>query len=159
MSIIQKIKNVMASDEAQELKKEFSDSTKSVVDKVEATVAGVVKATGEEEDTNVSFDTFMKVEVRVGTIKSVEEVPKSDKLLKLMVDIGEEEPRQIISGIKTYFEDPQLLVNKQSMFVTNLAPRTIMGLVSNGMIFAVNDKENFSLLEPSVTIAPGTRAG
>ena len=160
MAIISQIKKILQTPEAQDLKKELSDSTRDVVEKVEATVKGVVKASGEEdqESGTVSFDTFLRVEVRVGTIISAEEVPKSDKLLKLVVDVGEKEPRQIISGIKNYFDSASDLVDRQAMFVTNLAPSKIMGLESNGMIFAVNDKDNFSLLEPAVKIIPGTRA-
>lgn len=68
-------------------------------------------------------------------------------------------PRQIVSGIAMYFPDPQVLVGKTCMFVTNLEPRTIRGLESNGMLFAVSTPEGaFSLLEPGQGIPPGTRA-
>lgn len=68
-------------------------------------------------------------------------------------------PRQIVSGISLYFPDPAVLVGKTCMFVTNLEPRVIKGLESNGMLFAVSTKEGgFSLLEPNNTITPGTLA-
>lgn len=68
-------------------------------------------------------------------------------------------PRQIVSGIAMYFPDPQVLVGKTCMFVTNLEPRTIRGLESNGMLFAVSTLEGaFSLLEPGAGIPVGTRA-
>ena len=68
-------------------------------------------------------------------------------------------PRQIISGISAYFPDPTILVGKTCMFVTNLEPRMIKGLESNGMLFALSDAAgNFSLLEPNASIAPGTQA-
>ncbi len=67
--------------------------------------------------------------------------------------------RQIISGISAYFQDPQTLVGKKCMFVTNLEPRMIKGLESNGMLFAVSTEDGkFSLLEPNAEIPEGTRA-
>jgi len=86
----------------------------------------------------ISIDEFKKVEVRAGKILSVELIEGSDKLLKLSVDFGEEAPRQILSGIKKYFEDPEVLVGVVCAFVTNLEPREMMGLVSQGMIMAVS---------------------
>lgn len=107
----------------------------------------------------ISIDDFKKIEVTIGKILAVEIVPDADKLLKLTVDLGEEAPRQIVSGIRAYFEDPQTLVGKRVPFATNLAPRVIKGLESNGMIMAVNDKEGngFSLLEAGDNITPGSR--
>lgn len=105
----------------------------------------------------ITFDEFKKIEIKIGKIISVEKVPDTDKLLRLMVDLGEDEPRQIISGIALYFDDIQELVGRKCTFVTNLEPRTIRGLESNGMIFAVSDADNnFSILEPNDSIAEGT---
>jgi methionyl-tRNA synthetase len=68
-------------------------------------------------------------------------------------------PRQIVSGIAMYFPDPAVLVGKTCMFVTNLEPRVIRGVESNGMIFAVSTPQGgFSLLEPNGSIPPGTMA-
>lgn len=113
----------------------------------------------------ISFDDFAKVEIRAGKILSAEKIPDTDKLLKLSVDFAEKDelgnpkPRQIVSGISLYFPDPQVLVGKTCMFVTNLEPRVIKGYESNGMLFAVSTPEgNFSLLEPNSTIPPGTKA-
>ena len=105
----------------------------------------------------ISYDDFAKVEITLGTIQSVEVVPGADKLLKLMVDFGEETPRQILSGIRAYFEDPQSLVGKQCPFITNLAPRTIRGFESNGMILAASSDETLALLHPSITLPAGTK--
>lgn len=105
----------------------------------------------------INYDDFVKVEISLGTILSVEVVPDADKLLKLEVDLGEETPRQILSGIREYFEDPQTLVGKQCPFVTNLAPRTIRGLESNGMILAANTEEAFTLLHPNIPLKNGTK--
>ena len=131
----------------------------------------------------ISFEDFKKVEIRAGKILSAEKVPNTDKLLRLVVDFAEFEEkqmetvpvlennpepipvqkipkhRQIISGISLYFPDPNTLIGKTCMFVTNLEPRMIKGLESNGMILAVSNKEGgFSLLEPNNSILPGTLA-
>ena len=105
----------------------------------------------------ITYDDFAKVEMKVGTILSVEVVPDADKLLKLMVDLGEEVPRQILSGIREYFEDPQLLVGRQCPFVTNLAPRTIRGFESNGMILAGSTEDSLALFHPGINVPPGTK--
>lgn len=108
----------------------------------------------------ISIDEFKKIEIKVGKILSVEIVPDADKLLRLSVDFAEGEPRQILSGIRAYFEDPQSLVGKKCPFVTNLEPRIIRGLESNGMILAVSDKDGagFSLFDVSDAISEGSRA-
>lgn len=109
------------------------------------------------ETEKINYDDFAKVEISLGTILLVEVVPDADKLLRLEVDFGEESPRQILSGIREYYEDPQVLVGKQCPFITNLAPRTIRGLESNGMILAANTEEAFALLHPSTSLKNGTR--
>jgi len=104
----------------------------------------------------ITFEDFAKLEIKIGTILSVEVVPDADKLLILSVDVGEEEPRQILSGIRAFFEDPQVLVGKQCPFVTNLAPRTIRGLESNGMIMATSNAGAFALLNPHLEMVAGS---
>lgn len=109
-----------------------------------------------ENNEKISIDDFKKVEIKIGHILSVEKVENADKLLKLSVDFGEGEPRQIISGIALFFSDINALVGKKCAFATNLEPRTIKGLESNGMILAVNGENFFSLLEVSVDVVPGS---
>lgn len=104
----------------------------------------------------ITYEDFKKVEMKVGEIKEVELVEGSDKLLKLKVLFGEEE-KQILSGIRKFFEDYNVLVGKKVPFVINLEPRKMMGLESQGMILAVNDDEgNFSLLEVDGKIKSGS---
>jgi methionine--tRNA ligase beta chain len=105
----------------------------------------------------ITYDDFQKLDIALGTILSVEQVEGADKLLRLMVEVGEETPRQIISGIKEYFEDIQVLVGKQCPFVLNLQPRTIRGFESQGMILASNHEDIFALLQPHVLLPNGTR--
>lgn len=105
----------------------------------------------------VSIDDFKKLEIKIGKILSAERVPETDKLLKLEVDLGEEKPRQIISGIALYFDDIQTLVGKHCPFITNLEPRVIKGLESNGMIMAASSSDGgFSLLESSNNLPAGS---
>ena len=103
---------------------------------------------------HITTDDFAKLEIKVGTILSVERVPETDRLLKCTVDVGEEEPRTIVSGI-AHLRDPEELVGKQLPYITNLAPRTIKGIESNGMLLAVGDGEGFALLHPDVHVPPG----
>ncbi|MSU74814.1 hypothetical protein EXS57_03500 [Candidatus Kaiserbacteria bacterium] len=112
----------------------------------------------------ISFDEFSKIEVKIGTVQSAERVPETDKLLRLMVDFddvspeGEKKLRQIVSGIAMYVPEPESLVGRQLAFVTNLEPRTIRGLESNGMLFAVGSNETFAFLTPDRIVPPGTSA-
>lgn len=87
----------------------------------------------------ISIDEFKKAEIRIGEILSAEKVEDADKLLKLSVRFGEE-VRQIVSGIAAYFPDPAALVGIKCAFATNLEPRVIRGLESDGMILAASDE-------------------
>jgi methionyl-tRNA synthetase len=107
----------------------------------------------------ISIEEFSKIEVKVGTVRHAERVPETDKLLRLMVDFNEESgQRQIVSGIAAYVAEPALLIGRQLAFVTNLEPRTIRGLESNGMLFAVGEGESFAFLTPDKDVPPGTSA-
>jgi len=114
-------------------------------------------AVDEAAPSHISIDDFAKVNVNVGTVLSAERVPETDKLLRLIVDLGEAEPRQIVSGIAGYTE-PEVLVGRQLCFVTNLAPRKIKGLESNGMLFAVGEGDSFAFVTPDRHVPPGTGA-
>ena len=107
----------------------------------------------------INIDEFKRIDIVVGKILSAEKIPDTDKLLKLAVDLGEEKPRQIVSGISLYFPDCSLLVGRKCMFIGNLEPRTIRGIESEGMILAVSAEDGkFSLLEPNEEIPVGARA-
>lgn len=103
-----------------------------------------------------TIDDFQKIEIRVGTVLSVAVVEGADKLYILQVDLGEEKPRQILSGIREYVTAEDLL-NKQFPFVTNLAPRMLRGHESQGMILAGSDDAGLALLNPSKSLTNGTR--
>jgi methionine--tRNA ligase beta chain len=106
---------------------------------------------------HITIDDFKKVEIKIGKIISAEKIEGSDKLLKLAVDFAEEMPRQVLSGIGKFFPEPETLVGKHCPFVTNLAPRPMMGLQSQAMILAAGDGEAFSLFEVPENIPPGTK--
>jgi methionyl-tRNA synthetase len=113
-----------------------------------------------EEVAKIKYEDWKKVEIKIGQILTVEPIEKSEKLLKLSVDFTEATgPRQIISGIAKYFPDISVLVNKKCAFVTNLEPKPLMGMESNGMILAVGGgEEPFSIFEVSAEIKTGTQA-
>lgn len=105
----------------------------------------------------ISYDDFAKLDIAIGTITAVEIVEDADKLLRLTVDIGEETPRQIISGIRAFFPDTEVLIGKQCPFLVNLEPRMIRGLESQGMILACGEDDIFSLLSPDNELPRGMR--
>lgn len=88
----------------------------------------------------ISIDDFQKVELKAGIVLEAEDVEGSEKLIKLMVDLGEEEPRQILAGVKQWYK-PEDFVEKQVIVVANLEPRKMMGMESQGMMLAA-DTEN-----------------
>ena len=101
-----------------------------------------------------TFDDFLKLDLRVGTVLECAKVPKADKLLQFKIDDGLE-TRTILSGIAKHF-NPEELVGKQVCFIANLPPRTMRGIVSEGMILSAEDNEGrLSLL----TVTPATKPG
>jgi methionyl-tRNA synthetase/methionyl-tRNA synthetase C-terminal region/beta chain len=109
------------------------------------------KSNEEKTDNScIEFADFQKLDLRVGTIIAAEQHPDADKLLRFDVDLGEEKPRQIISGIAEFF-NPAELVGKKVVVVVNLPPRKLRGLVSHGMILTAEKDEHLSLL---TSVAP-----
>lgn len=111
---------------------------------------------------DITFDDFLKVDIRAGHILAAERVPKSDKLLKLTVNFGAEiGTRQILAGIgKDYM--PESIVGLRAAFVVNLPPRKMMGLESHGMILAaphVPEEAGHSALFLATAVEVGSRIG
>jgi len=130
------------------------DKTKIMNEISETVVSGQLSAVSEEDenkettdhrppttDNFIEIDDFIKVELRVGEILEAERVPKSDKLLKFLVDVGEENPRQILAGIAEHYE-PEKLIGKKIVVVANLKPRKLRGLESQGMVCAASVGED-----------------
>jgi len=105
----------------------------------------------------ITLEYFQQVDLRVAEITSAEKIPKSDKLLKIEVDIGEESKRQVVAGIAEYHQ-PEELVGKLVLFVSNLKPVKLRGVLSQGMLLAAISEEGvFSLTTVDQKIAPGSR--
>ncbi|MFA6797444.1 MAG: Holliday junction resolvase RuvX [Candidatus Paceibacterota bacterium] len=159
------------------------ENTFGKTDMLDASAASIILQTFMDKDRNrqerkkqeeenqkvgkkITYDDFKKVQMKVGKILSVESVVGSDKLYKLFVDFGikastdgspeSREIRQILSGIAHYFPESQLLVGKKVAFVTNLKPRPLMGLMSDGMILAAKTGDNLAIMEVPDFIAEGT---
>ncbi|MFZ5953582.1 MAG: methionine--tRNA ligase [Candidatus Dependentiae bacterium] len=110
-----------------------------------------------EEPTYIGIEDFAKVQLKVGTIKECTFVDQSDKLLKLQVDFGADGMRQVLSGIRKYYQ-PEQLIGKQALFVVNLKPRKILGLESQGMmLFAKDEAGNLKLMMPEQPVISGSQ--
>jgi len=102
----------------------------------------------------ISIDMFQKIDIRVGIVKQAERIPKSTKLLRLVVDIGEE--RQVVAGIAQHYS-PEDLTGKQVVLVANLQPAKLMGVESHGMVLAAHDGNVLRIVTPEQTVAPGAK--
>ena len=112
------------------------------------------QSTSEQEE--IEFSDFQKLDLRVGTVIQAEAVPKADKLLKLVVDLGEDGHRQIVAGLAQEFS-PADLPGRQVVVVKNLKARKMRGVVSQGMVLAVHDAKGLRLLGPETEVAVGSR--
>lgn len=104
----------------------------------------------------VSVEDFAKLELKVGIVLEVEEVERSDKLIKLKVDLGEEEPRTIFVGIKAWYQ-PQDLKGQQLVVIANLEPKRMMNEYSQGMILAADAPQAPVFLTVPAKVPPGTK--
>ena len=105
----------------------------------------------------INFDDFGKLDVRIGTITNAEPVDGADKLLKLFVDTGEPELRQLVAGIAEAYE-ANGVIGRQIPVLTNLEPKTIRGVLSQGMILCPSDESGTPvLLHPDRDVAPGAK--
>jgi len=110
-----------------------------------------------ETPQTIQFDDFLKLDLRVATIRQAEAHPKADKLIVLQVDLGSEQ-RQIIAGLRGHYE-PAELVGKQIVVLTNLPPRNMRGLESQGMLLAgvTDDQASVVLLTTEKELPPGAK--
>jgi methionyl-tRNA synthetase len=103
----------------------------------------------------IAYEDFAKLDIRIGTIKAVERVPDTDKLLKCTIDFGELGERTIVSGIAEW-KTPEAMVGKQCPYIVNLAPRMLRGVESGGMLLALSDDQGVAFLHPEREVPPGT---
>jgi len=108
----------------------------------------------------ISIDDLEKVDVRIGTIRQVVDVPGSEKLVQLVVTFGDHE-RSIVAGLKKERPDPRFLEGRQALFVVNLPPRKMAGVLSEGMLFDIGYADGVTpvLATPESPVPDGTRAG
>lgn len=107
----------------------------------------------------VRYEDFSKMDIRIGTIKEVEAIPETDKLLKCTIDFGQLGTRIIVSGIKE-FRNPESLVGLQVPYIVNLEPRIIKGVESQGMLLATSFEAStpgtgFALMHPDIPVPSG----
>ncbi len=121
----------------------------------EGDVKKMEKETETETTEEITFDDFSKLDIRIGKIVTAEPVKKSNKLMRLEVDIGEETPRQLVAGIKET-HDPEKIIGRQVVVLANLKPAKLCGVESRGMVLA-GDTEGAVLLMPEAEVAAGTR--
>lgn len=109
---------------------------------------------------NISFKEFSKLDIRVGTIVLVEDIPKSKSLIRMSVDFGDHQ-RKILAGMKGEREDIKEIEGVQALFVVNLEPREMMGETSEGMLFDIGYADNVTpvLAVPENPVPNGVRAG
>lgn len=108
----------------------------------------------------ITYADLEKLDIRVGAIESVEDLPKSDKLMRLVVNFGDHK-RVILAGIKQERQNPQEIVGRQALFVVNLPPRKMMGEISEGMLFDIGYADGITpvLAVPENPVPNGARAG
>ena len=108
----------------------------------------------------ISSELLNQIDIRAGTIQLVENVPGSDRLVKLTVNFGDH-TRIILAGIKAERYDPREIEGKQALFVVNLAPKKMMGIISEGMLFDIGYSDRITpvLVVPEKPVPDGTRAG
>lgn len=104
----------------------------------------------------INYEEFSKIELKVGTVLEAEDLEGSEKLLKLKVDLGEGSPRQLLAGVKQWYE-PEDFIGKQVVVVANLEPRKMMGLESQGMMLAADSENGPIFLIVPKKVPPGTK--
>ena len=107
----------------------------------------------------IEFEAFEKLDIRVATVIECERVPKTDKLLRFLLDDGLKQ-RTILSGIAVYYPNPEELVGQQVCFIANLAPRKMRGILSEGMILSAENADGtLALVKPGSVVSPGSQVG
>lgn len=133
---------------------EDSDIQKEI-NKLQQTNQGTQKEKNNTVENLISFEEFKKIELKTAKVVEAEKVPKADKLLKLKISLGDEE-RQLVAGVAEYYT-PEALLGKTIIIVSNLQPATIRGIESQGMLLAVQDGDQLTLLTTEKETSPGKR--
>jgi methionyl-tRNA synthetase len=104
----------------------------------------------------IAYTDFKALDLVVGTVLSVEDHPNADKLFVLQVDIGEEEPRQLLAGLRGYYAAEELQ-GRQLVVLANLQPAVMRGMESQGMLLAAQEGETVAIISPEKPLAPGSK--
>ena len=156
---IEKIPPLFPRIEEQQLLETSTQKSETVKEEKKVKMEENKKQNDNESGANlITIDQFFQTQLKVGTVVEAEEVPKSKKLLKLQVDLGEEKPRQIIAGIKEWYS-PDDLKGSQVCVVANLKPAKLMGMLSEGMLLAAKDDDGLCLIRPEKSRKPGSSIG
>lgn len=140
----------------QQLFPKIEESFEPTVSVLQETKPTTKTTTTTQEDNIITIDKFFASTIKVGQIVEVHDIKKSDKLYRMLVDIGENEPRQIVAGIKVSYTKEQLL-DTQVCIVANLKPAKLMGILSEGMVLASKDDSGLSLIRPDKHKVAGTK--
>ena len=143
----------------EEAKPEDTKAEQTGTKKAETVQAAKEKSSAQSEGVAlIGIDQFFQTSLKVGTVVEAQEVPKSKKLLLLQVDLGEEQPRQIVAGIKEWYSAEDML-GTQVCVVANLKPAKLMGYKSEGMLLAAKDEDGLCMIRPEKPKKPGTPIG
>jgi len=118
----------------------------------------IEESSSTEDDNLIEIGQFFETSLKIGVVVEAEEVPKSKKLLKLQVDLGEGSNRQVVAGIKEFYSAESLL-GTQVCVVANLKPAKLMGMMSEGMLLAAKDEDGLCLVRPEKPKKAGTPIG
>lgn len=124
--------------------------------KTETIIRPEAKDPEKVEPSYATFEDFKKIELKVAQILAAERIEKSEKLVKLQVNVGEAESRQIVAGIAKHYS-PEELVGRKIVIVANLKPAKLMGELSQGMLLAASDESGLCLIDPGLGITVGSR--
>jgi len=156
---IEKIPPLFPRIEEQQILETSSQKSETVKEEKKIKMEENKKQNENESGANlITIDQFFQTQLKVGTVVEAEEVPKSKKLLKLQVDLGEERPRQIIAGIKEWYSSEDIK-GTQVCVVANLKPAKLMGMLSEGMLLAAKDDDGLCLIRPEKSRKPGSSIG
>ncbi|MGQ0738286.1 MAG: methionine--tRNA ligase [Bacteroidota bacterium] len=153
--LFRKIEDTEIAEQVERLKSGLIKTTNHKMEETKATPGKPASNTSPAGKPEIVYDDFAKLELKAGTVTACEKVEKADKLLKLEVDLGTEK-RTIVSGIALHYK-PEEMVGKQVIVVTNLAPRKMKGIESQGMILTAEDSDGkLQLLKPENPVSPGS---
>ena len=153
-----RIEEELLVDERQEALKKEREEAEAKKAAAKAAKKADKKESKSEGVALIGIDQFFETSLKIGTVVEAQEVPKSKKLLLLQVDVGEEENRQVVAGIKEWYA-PEELLNSQVCVVANLKPAKLMGMKSEGMLLAAKDADGLCLIRPEKPKTNGTPIG